>query len=330
MIDTIKFKIRVEKNVWNRAYELKENSLVVGTGVESYIRYWHTPIKLGSYDRNINIFGYKESPNYIYIECNPCKLINGTNMYPTTLDAIKAVLEYVQGVCVDNLGDIPDLKLWMVTRLDLCATWLIGSEEKALYQLSVMKNLVTSNKRIEYDTSFYCGALKWYMKYPEYMSKTGDFKYLKKYDDNLAYELKKHAEGMLRAEVKLNLPAIKRNFKNISILTILDNEDLIRSIFERYLKMFYKGLKHKETAFELFLRLNNKYGTEIALKLLGFQNVYYNRNLRKQIKMDKSTIFRYKQKIRILQGGLIDDVKILSLNSKELVPPKEGLVEGVL
>ena len=272
MIDTIKFRIPVSEEVFIKAVSKIENCTEAREGDLINIKKWQFPVKLPSSDRNVNVLGYRGIENAIFLEFCPVKLLYATNLIVPTIDDVSKAVTRTREALINCLGDIPETKYWVVTRIDLPVMWNYGTYDKAYEVLEDLRSFGTGNR---YDTTVYKGqTMVFYLKSPEYLEHDG--KWIKK---NYDFETQKYFEDLskplLRFEVRLRGAEIYKNLRATTWDSIIAlPESRFRDVVNTHLIRFRNGVEAcfmtKRKALTIMAK---EYGYDMAYKLIQYLEV---------------------------------------------------------
>lgn len=204
MIDTIRFKIPIEKEKYKRL--IKKCNQRVETDNEtgnSGITFYSKNIKLGSYDYHQNIFTYDDK--FLFLEFSAPKIVYGHNIFLLYPSQLKAAVTKVRNNFEKEVGiKLVDSDRWIIQRLDLCYSWKFNTQLDAYAALRTLDSYDYSRKKkairdnsLEYIGSAY--KVKFYLKQDEYL--VHDLKRLDKIDKLYASDLIGVTRGVLRYEV---------------------------------------------------------------------------------------------------------------------------------
>lgn len=315
MIDTIRFKIPVEKQDYERIIKVcNQRTETDNQTGNSGVAFYSKNIKLGSYNYCQNIFVY--DPKCIYVEFSAPKIVYGHNiflLYPLQLES--AVVKAKEKIEKELEVKLIDHHNWIIQRLDLCYSWKFRSDLDAYSVLRTLDSYDYSRKQkavrdtsIEYIGSAY--KIKFYLKKDEYL--VHDLKRLEQLDDIHASELINTAKGVLRYEVSLKKEVLTypSNY-NLHIDDITD-EFCIENL-NKYLTKLIGNNNRKTIDYVTVSRLLfRKYSKQKASNLLEFYNLYFcpdkkQREInRKYIlkQSNRSTIYRKKKALRDVGIGI--------------------------
>lgn len=341
MIDTVRFKIPLNDNIYNKirrfSHETTKRNNLDGS---VYFRVINDNIHLGSYDRKVNLFVYEESN--LYLEFSLPKYLLGNNVYLLYVDYAQIVCEKLHKELVTRYGEFPAPNNWEIVRLDLCYAWKFQNNAVADTVLSILRSYKFPRKKLHtYDTSFmYVGteySIKFYLKQDEYYKH--DFKELIKNPNLLdyAYEIMNVSDGVLRFEITYRDKAIKRYFPkdNSRIITIFDLDcDKIEANLGKMLDKFLKDATPEfMTPTEVIQQLLQHYNKTKAIQLYQFYVLYHSedKSARDLLNECYSRITVYKNlkalakaKIGLPRKDLNFDID-LSIPSDYVVNPKNAV-----
>jgi II/X family phage/plasmid replication protein len=321
MIDTIKLSIPYND-------ELIEKIRNVGVNVTTSYNSATKEVKfkvgrgdkpLGSFDRNVNLF-IREERRELSIELSLPKFIFGHNvfmLYPSEV-------EFVIYQLWNNLNyvyetEFPKPDTWELLRLDICYNWRFQSQEQAKVLLLHLKNTNFPKKKRGkqvYETGVFHKsgretAIKFYLKQPEFFAH--DYQILKKNPKtiDLAYQFHVWSAGVLRFEVSLKKPYLKRKFPlNSKTYHFATQNDIISALLGNFLSDYIKMVNKKFFTMETALKkLEQLYTPTESRNLLRFwidvhtqdiatiENILYKG-------VNKTTLWRKYNSIRIADLGV--------------------------
>lgn len=260
MIDTIRFKIPINQEHF---FHIRKKSLeVVKINHKEQViqtRHFHTSVNIGSFNRDINIFMSELDMEYIYIEFSLPKFHYGHNIYLIYQSQLKDIITEFYQELKKHFAVFPDPAEWQIQRLDLCYAWKYRTQQQAEQILDVIRTFNYPRKKVfRYDSSvMYVGSsytVKWYLKAPEYHKH--DFRELKKFNIDRAYQLLGFAEGVLRFEVTLRKASFMTHFlkKKLMLedLYNFDLDNLFSFFFEK--SLLFSGEEFQNST-QIFQRL---------------------------------------------------------------------------
>lgn len=250
MLDTIRLKIPIDENDAERIVKKSiEFSKEDHLNDLTLLRAFMTPMKLGSYDRHINIYISEANPNFAYLEFSLPKFKMGHNIflfYPTDLeDTINEIYQYIRGFFN---GRFPHWKTWEVVRLDICYAWKFKDESIAELILNSIKKFKYPRQQVFlYENSImYKGVSytsKWYLKNDEFYKH--DFpKLLVEGKTEYAYTIENASRGVLRFEITLKKRGVEYYFlqKKKSAVFIEDlKTEIIMKLLQTFFKKYFNG-----------------------------------------------------------------------------------------
>lgn len=320
MIDTVKFKIFVDDDTWCRALTLvtisNEFKQPDGTIV---IHNCHFPVKLPSYDHNINILLYpSKSPNHIFVEFSLPKLIFKTNIISPTREQYKEAVNEVRETLQDFLqSKLPPTREWTVQRIDIAVQWQYKDQLTVENVLNVLKQFGDYN----FDTTTYKNTYtKFYLKNQEFLKH--DYKLL--VDRIYADQLEQMSRGLLRFEICLTGKTVENVFHTISWDNIIAFDDrAYGGILASRLLTFYNHLEPvMMTTEEAFNILVKKYTQEMAIKLIGYMRIRDGNNPDK-----KKTLAIFDRQTRYRWNKLLKDAKIgVNAQTQVQMPKLDGIL----
>lgn len=308
MIDTVKFRLPCTPETINLAKTLssKQNS---NQGDVYWFNYQPT---LASSDRHLNVMWTYRSPEVLWVEFSPCKAYYGTNVIVPRLEDIKVAVEDAYFVLLDALKVIPPVSDWEVQRVDVAVMWDYGSLSAAQSAISSLVKFGTGY----YKTTVYKDKDKFYLKYPEYMSRTGDYHHFMYQDAQLAGAFSRSIKGYLRFEAKITGNTVKNTFKGNTWGDIIDKSpSYFLSIISGRLNKFFTHRKLiKMNLIEAYKLLVERYGVEQASSVFSYLVVKDSKQtpLRKSLlnKIPRSTRYRFNKYLKECQIGIDDDSKV--------------------
>lgn len=322
MIDTIKFRVPIEegqlKFIKDMAPEKKVS--VLGTG-EEVIRFWNFPVNLPSSDKNINLIGYDIS-KYLFIEFSPIKQILGHNIGVVKNEEIQKVVqdlwEYLKAIFIE----LPHPDTWIVQRIDDAYMWDYGSLEMVT---KVFNTLIPFSKtRVK--TTVYNGKTKFYLKGLEYLSNTGDYKFLRYRNGRLAEYLKTKSEGYLRFEYKLEGKQVLNNlgYYDWGHIIRLPEDKFLKVAEDKYKKYFNGNTLIKMTQVQVFNKLVEEYGLQLGMTLFCYLQIRDGDMPDKKIALNQISVYqrsRYNSKLKKVGVGINtpSDLPFPSLKSEIMV-----------
>jgi II/X family phage/plasmid replication protein len=250
MIDTVKFSIIVNneilENIKSQSYEIKKTNNLDNS---PQFNFFNCPVDLPSYHRGINIFHdiYKE--NKIFIELSLPKFLMGNNIYMITPEQATSACESLRKILIDKFGAFPQVKNWLVTRLDLCYSWQLENEDAVISLLGIIRTFSYPRKKsIDFRTSIYshseASTVKFYHKGTEF--KQHDYKPISKIHLPTAFELLHLSNNLLRFEIELRKKQLVKEFDNVELCVYnLFEEKTIIKILNKY---FNKQMNGNNTA----------------------------------------------------------------------------------
>jgi II/X family phage/plasmid replication protein len=246
MIDTIRFRIKLDKDQFNSIIKKSvETSKIDNSSQTLKFRVYNTNIELGSFDRNINIFCSDSNPDFAFLELSIPKFYYGQNVSLFYCNDLESVLRNIKDDLERYFGIFPDIQYWEIMRIDICYAWKFLSQDIAERVLELIRSYKMTKKKIyNYDSSIFqkgsTYSIKWYLKKPEFYYH--DFPYLlKKYKESYAYEIANFSEGVLRFEVTMRHIHLQRVLGKQQILYTDITDDLCFALLEKYFIKFFKG-----------------------------------------------------------------------------------------
>lgn len=291
MIDTIKFKIRVNEETFARLkcrakeltkYDHQEDRVI--------FNFAECSTEVGSYDRRVTIKLF--SAREVYVEFSVPKFVFGHNIYLLYPEEVEKALVDFRGDLANRGYVLPDINQWEVVRLDVCYAWKYLDDSVArtvMRQLQQLeqprkKRVVWQDESVMFKGTSY--STKFYLKKPEYYFH--DFKHLKKVDVDLAYRLLNNSQGVLRFEVTMRMKALKHYFGHRVHVKHLSH-DIIEELLQKFISKAMRGLvgesKSSEEAIEL---LNLFYKPSKARALWMFWKLYFDKDLRSRSLLKKA------------------------------------------
>ncbi|MCX6730541.1 MAG: hypothetical protein NTZ55_01710 [Candidatus Roizmanbacteria bacterium] len=297
MIDTIKFRVPIDRNDYNaikaKSHESvrKDNWLM---GFEDWRRL-DGAVTVKPFNAKVGVFAFDETS--VYLECSLPKIVYGHNVkmfYPSQL---LGAVELIEKTLRAYYGDFPSYRLWLVQRLDMCYAYKFSSHLEALRILDFLSVLRYPRKSIHiypkesvnwggrsYNMKFYLKELEFYKKGMKEMILNG---FEREADEALAL-----SKGVLRFEITFRKAKLIDLFKeeidnnmnplypgkNIYIKDIL-KEDLYINTLNQYLETLLGGIDKRSMSFEVAMELLKKtFGKDKPLRLFNFYTNHYSQN----------------------------------------------------
>lgn len=318
MIDTIKLSFPSNKDLFrsnNKSFRIR-NSVVEPVWSNFYIP---------SYSRDVNLFTPPDGKGFINFSV-PKLLYKSNIIEVTSKDVFKAVQE-VYATLQKTFLDFPSFSQLALQRLDVCHNFDVGNQANVTSYIKAITDQYSRRKKPLnlYDQTVYFKGhvnLKFYNKYIEFHARKpnsrSDYSLLKegsnegKFSDdglniNIADDLSDKALKMLRFEIALGRPDLEEIFGNLTWCNINLNDQLIKDIINRYLRLFdfdkLPMAKHK-----IIDILTEKYGTSMAATLFGFYSMRNNQKYIKQVPPD--TKYKYRKLLREANIGITSRYKL--------------------
>lgn len=232
MIDTIRFRVPLTENQYNRIFAIAEQSdvpqfvrLSFASGDMQFLRIKGlVDADLPSYHRKL---AWDISPHYVdgkcFLNCELSlpKLWYGHNIallydWPAALKELGEWLNKQFGFGTRR-SKLPSIEEWQVSRVDACYAWRFPSQSLCHQYLDSLKRIHFPRKRpvihptsIEFRGSTY--SLKFYEKLPEISARGHDLDEYRKQGANWDWidHLKRKADGVLRFEATLRRQYLQR------------------------------------------------------------------------------------------------------------------------
>jgi len=310
MIDTIKFKIDIDRDLYRkiekRSVEFRKFDHELN---HEFVRILSKKFNVGSYDRHISITLYDDER--IYMEFSLPKIFYGHNVYMISPEQVFPICEMVRKVLVSMFGYFPSISIWEINRIDFCYAWKLPSEYVAEQVLNIFRGITPPYKGIHnYDSSvMWYGrqhAIKFYLKYPEFYEH--DFKELKKegFTDR-AYQFLNIAQGVLRFEVTLRNKSLVNEFygrcsdKYVSLSKDVFNTKKCQTILNKYLYKVLK-LRNVETMDNktVYDKLIDAYGVVKARPIFLFYKLMFSPDSNEKLILKSYSrwqVYRYQKKL---------------------------------
>ena len=279
MVDTIKFKIPINKDVYNKivkksiSYEKKDNLLE-----KTIFKVHKTDTELGSYDSNVNIFLDEINNNYLKIELSIPKFFIGNNIWLLYIDKLETALFSLRSNLINYFDVlIVDIDKWEIERLDICYAWKLERHEYAEELMQIIRNYNFPRKRTHvYESSvMFIGktySVKFYLKQEEFYKH--DFNKWKNKDIELAYNLYEWSEGVVRFEVTLRKTALKDILKRDKIYYTDLTEELILERLNYYFNKVTHSYGKMMTTRDVIKELRLHHSDEQSLKIWQFYRLW--------------------------------------------------------
>lgn len=320
MIDTIRFQIEIDQDLYHRIRRLSVELSKRDNELEhEFVRILTKRFKVGSFDRHINIKLYDDS--FVYLEFSVPKIFYGHNVYLISAEMTEHVCDMVRQTLIRMFGRFPEVYEWKIKRLDLCYAWRLPSEYVAEQMIGIFRGITINRKKHHfYDSSvMWYGStqsIKFYQKYPEFYQH--DFKELKKQNmTELAYQFLHIAEGVLRFEITLRGRALVREFCDdkqgnfLYVSPVYLRDDIIEKILNKYLKKVFKITKLKTMDNRtVYRKLEARYGTTKARNLYTFYKLLYSPDTNEKDILrsySRYQAYRYISKLRECGIGISSD-----------------------
>ena len=352
MIDTVKFKIPYTEQLAKDIYKVGVNvnlSFDSANDRQSRYQYFRGYKKLGSYDRNVNLF-INTHQETIFLELSLPKFVFGHNvfmLYPQEVEMV--VYRLWAELNRTYKTKFPTPEKWELYRLDLCYSWKLSSQSDAQAVLNRIKTFKFPYKRKEtYRTGvFHKGgrlhSVKFYLKQPEFMKH--DFKALKENPRTIekAYNFSSWSEGVLRFEVTLKRRYLLREFPSYErTYHTATRYGKMSSILGEFLSSAMSlGSVEFMSIEDARERLDSFYSKRTANHLMQYWLLlqrYDNAELENILGLDRSSIYRRNKKLDdanmgLLQSGGNKELKLnipseYSTNPPLLSPDGRGSVVG--
>jgi len=313
MIDTVKFLIPIENT--NLLLRLKgtlsrfrkENLKTNEVNFEFY----SSQVKLGSYDRNVNIMS-SNTPQGFFVEFSVPKYLKDNNVEMIEPKELTTAIPKLYKELCDHMNyELPHYSTWPVYKLDTCYNWIFEDQQIATRAIDFIKLIdYPRKKKYIWDTSvMYKGSaytVKFYLKGPEFLKNA--FKKVK--DQNKAHILQQWANKILRFEIGIRKNHLQDFLgRRPVLLQHITDHQTIEEILQHYLGILFKYLNQKTMSNEaiketLFAHFTNQKAT----RLYDFyQNFYYNPEIKQMYLrggLNRSTIYRYKKDLELAGIGL--------------------------
>ena len=320
MIDTIKFKIPIDNDIFSRierkSIEFNKHDNEID---RTFIQILTKKIKVGSFDRHINIKVFDNEQ--VFLEFSAPKIFYGHNVFLVAPEQIIFICKTVHETLVKTFGKFPRPEFWEINRIDFCYAWKLPSEYVAEQVLNIFRGITVNRKKTHfYDTTvMYTGrtqSIKFYLKHPEFYEH--DFKELKKEGKtDLAYNFLNISEGVLRFEVTLRNIALVREFYGQCKSTTIGLDNLIfttkrcQLVLQKYLHKVLK-LNNVRTMDNksVFNKLKDCYGQSRARYLFLFYKLLFStdRNEKDILKSySRYQVWRNIKKLRECEVGISED-----------------------
>lgn len=300
MIDTVRFKIPVEKELYDEI-KSKGNSFLRRDNLhkEEWLRYLTTNVELGSYERAITLFSYEE--DYVLMECSLPKQYRGENislLYPSEIiTALKTLHQQLTTV----FPAFPSYEKWQIIRLDICYAWRLSSSAQVEKILEMLKLLdyPRKNKYIYRTAVMFKGhhySLKFYLKYKEFLHH--DFIKIKDKNPELAANLLQISMDVIRFEITYRKEQLKTLFEKnkITYLDLIDKNFFEKTMTDVINKLLQHRSKESMSDVQILNKLKYLYKPDKAIRLFNFYKSYYSEHTHlKQLQKDSyhpSTIWR--------------------------------------
>jgi hypothetical protein len=243
MIDTIKFSIPHDGNliedIRRKGSRIQK---VDSVGLTDELKVSDV-ISIPPYNRNVQLY-LRDMPfgdPSLFLEYSIPKICYGTNAYLFILEDLPKMLGHLTHELNNRYLNFPVPSTWSVQRLDICHFWKFTSREIAQRHLDFIKYLdyPRKNKHIYRTTAMFSGrnfTARFYLKLPEYL-KT-DYKSLIREFPEMAEEVKIFCIGMLRFEVEIRKPELKRIYGREVMYKDLLNKDFYSTQLNYYLSKF--------------------------------------------------------------------------------------------
>jgi len=282
MIDTVRFKINTDKNtidkiklksIETKRTDLSNNNLI--------FKVYNSVINVGSYKRGINIFIADEQT--LFMELSIPKFVYGHNVflyYPTefikTSDSIYTAL-------FDYFGCFPTTNNWEITRLDICYSWKLDSQEEAQKLLNKInaykyprKQHYSYNTAIMATSNYY--SVKWYLKKDEFL--VHDLKhFFRTGNQELGHNLSSLSEGIIRFEVSMRRQCLSYYLKKHTISIFDINLEFAQKMLNKFFGKYFNFVKPKyQNVHDILEKLNKIYSLEMTKNLFLYLQNYNSPN----------------------------------------------------
>lgn len=340
MIDTVKFKIPYSEDLVKDIYKVGVNvnlSFDSTNKKNPRYQYFRGYKRLGSYDRNVNLF-INTHQETIFLELSLPKFVFGHNVFMLYPQEVEMVIYRLWAELNRTYNTkFPTPETWELYRLDLCYSWKLSSQSDAQAVLNRIKTFKFPYKRKEtYRTGvFHKGgrlhSVKFYLKQPEFMKH--DFKALKENSKTIekAYSFADWSGGVLRFEVTLKRRFIVREFTRYERKYHIATQcDTIFSILGKFLSSAMSlGSVEFMSLEDARTRLDSFYTKRTANHLMQYWlllQTYDNSELENILGLDRSSIYRRNKKLDdanmgLLQSGGNKDIKLSIPSEYSTNPP---------
>jgi len=313
MIDTLKIEVPLSSSLLKQLESVSVEHAIFDNK-NSFLKYhfYRVPTNLGSYNRELNLL-LKADVGKLYLEFSLPKFYNGHNIYLIYPQEIQLALQKLHQELLIRFSKFPPLSTWTLKRLDICYNWKFRVQSHAESTLSLLQSYnYPRHKKYLYDSSLMSVgksySLKFYLKNQEFYK--NDYTTLKKFDADMANDLLKLSEGVLRFEVGLRSQFLESYFdiKSIPIekLFTIDYNLLLNHFFKKFMSY---GKGDFSTEDDALNKLFSRFKSQKALRLYQFFILWSKSspNTRKVISknLDRTTIYRNKRDLKIAGVGFL-------------------------
>ena len=313
MIDTVKFKIPINdgqfrilrsQSIEIRRYDHKQNI--------DLVRYHTIEVNLPSFNRSINIFLPKQYEGFLQLELSLPKFHFGHNIFLLYGSDLQRTLFELHDSLRDFFGFFPSISDWHVQKIDLCYAWKFRTQQEAEIVFSTVRKLgYLRKKAINYDTSvMYKGSsynVKWYLKEPEFFAH--DFKHLKRFDIDRAYQLLGFSSGVLRFEISILHKHFLTMFGKLNFTALELSDDFLMPVLIKYFnKSFQFVTDEVVTSQSIMQKLRSHFTKEYSVRLFTFYNSWFSSYSEDRVQLlkeiPKSTLSKYKNDLKRIKIGM--------------------------
>lgn len=281
MIDTIRFKIRISSEQYDRIKISCLPSEYFDKRGEMKRRLVGK-VSVPPFNAEMTIMIFSEFPNILYLEGSLPKLWYGENVHLFYANQLEPTLEILYQSLFKKFESFPDYSVWEIQRLDVCYAWKFSTPEEALKVMEYVQSLEYLRKiKTVYpgeSVDFVGGQtkVKFYLKGPEY-KKHGFIELMKKEKPELAKSVLELTSGVLRFEVTYRRKALLDFFKenrSIRYERFIDDSvlaDLMLKTFSNFTANIDKEVVKLDSVVQALMKC---YKANKAIRLLCWYNTF--------------------------------------------------------